>query len=350
MDTCISSVTKKAVFLIMVAMAFLSFAGMVMAGDMETCKRCHSDVVENYTESLHYTWRGVEGEYAKGAGADYGLSVPKGCYKCHKPLQNCSCCHEMTGDYGHFGELTPNEKCMKCHKKRPGPNYMGMLAGFKKEGPHADVHYEAGMECKDCHGGDEMHGTASKAPNERMAVEVRCEDCHIVNGTAHEIHKTSVDCAACHSGWMQTCSNCHLETKKIDGSNTDEFYLIVGHEGKIVPAYRMQKTYKNVSTTGWVERTPHTITKDARDCAECHENRNNILCEGCEGRIMIEGGHFITDEMRERILTAEMPSEIEMPTPEVTPKPPGFELVFAVIALMVVAYLVKRSKRRKDRD
>ena len=45
-----------------------------------------------------------------------------------------------------------------------------------------------------------------------------------------------------------------------------------------------------------------------------------------------------------------LPSEIEMPTPEATPKPSGFELVFAVIALTAAAYLVKRSKRRKDRD
>ena len=43
-------------------------------------------------------------------------------------------------------------------------------------------------------------------------------------------------------------------------------------------------------------------------------------------------------------------SEIEMPIPEATPKPTGFELVFAVIALMVAAYLVKRSECRKDMD
>ncbi len=313
-------------------------------------------ISENYTKTLHYTWSGVEHEYARGAGEDFGLTVPEGCYKCHTPLTDCSGCHK--------GEaMTMEDNCLGCHKKRPGPNYVGKLGGMKKDGPHPDIHYEKGLDCMDCHSLSEIHGDGQIYPNERLAVQVRCEDCHrspgkVVKGmnvtqysnkmATHAIHEDTLDCAACHAGWYQTCINCHLETSKTDGSTTDEFHLAVGHEGKIVPFYRMSMTYNNITKVHWTERTPHTITPNAKDCAFCHESKE-VLCEGCEGKIMIEGGSFIPQETIDKIYGVTMPTETAAPVatpapaePAATPTPPGFELIFAVIAIAVVVLLAKR--------
>jgi len=255
------------------------------------------------------------------------------------------------------------DNCLNCHIKRPGANYVGKLAKMHKEGPYPDIHYEKGLDCMDCHSLSEIHGDGKIYPNERLAVQVRCEDCHrnpgkVVRGmnvtqysnksATHAIHEEELDCAACHSGWYQTCINCHLETKKTESSTTDEFHLAVGHEGKIVPFYRMSMIYNNITKVHWTERTPHTITlTNVKNCSFCHESKE-VLCEGCEGKIMVEGGSFIPQETIDKIYGIAMPEKPTptatpgTPAPAATPKPPGFELIFAVIAIAVVVLLAKR--------
>ena len=366
-DACKSTIAKIAkpilpLMIVAVLSASLVSIGIAAEEDFGGCETCHKDIAENYAKSLHYTWAGVEGEFAKGAGEDFGLTVPKGCYKCHTPLKNCSGCHKDYGAFptGHGQTMTMEDNCLNCHIKRPGANYVGKLAKMHKEGPHPDIHYEKGLSCMDCHPVSELHGDGKEYANERLAVQVRCEDCHKSPGktvkdmpvtqyssdlAAHKLHEGKLDCAACHSGWYQTCINCHLETKKTEGSTTEEFRLAVGHEGKVVPFYRMSVIYDNITKVHWTERTPHTITK-AKDCAFCHDNPE-VLCEGCEGKIMVEGGSFIPQETITRVLAVEMP--VETPTPAETPAPtpaptPGFELIFAVIAIAVVVVLAKRRR------
>ncbi len=338
--------------LIVIAVLTVSLVSVGLAAEEEFLgeEMCRG-ISENYTKTLHYTYAGVEGEFAKGAGEDFGLTLFEGCYVCHTPLTDCSGCHK--------GEaMTMEDNCLNCHIKRPGANYVGKLAKMHEEGPHPDIHYEKGLDCMDCHSLSEIHGDGQIYPNERLAVQVRCEDCHISPGkvvrgmnvtqysnktAAHHIHEEELDCAACHAGWYQTCINCHLETKKTEGSTTDEFHLGVGHEGKVVPFYRMSMTYNNITKTHWTERTPHTITPNAKNCSFCHEDKE-VLCEGCEGKIMIEGGSFIPQETIDRIYgIVKMPTETAEPTePAATPTPPGFELIFAVIAIAVVVLLAKR--------
>jgi len=84
----------------------------------------------------------------------------------------------------------------------------------------------------------------------------------------------------------------------------------------------------------------HTVTDEAKDCAFCHENAE-VLCEGCEGQILGKGGSFIPQDTIDTVLAVEMP-EVPTDTPTDTPAQPGFELIFAVVALAVVVYLAKR--------
>jgi len=300
--------------------------------DFGKCGICHPEVAEQYSTSLHYTWSGVEHEYAKGAGEDFGLTLPDGCRKCHTPLAECTVCH--AGDPHNDG--IDMDTCLHCHKKRPGPNYCGKLATHKEaEGLTPDVHYEAGMTCIDCHTADEIHGGGI---NQRLAIQVRCEDCHpaTTDITAHTLHEGKVDCAACHSGWHQTCVNCHLETGKTDSSTTDLFYLGMGHEGKIVPFYNMTMTHENKTVVHWVERTPHTITAEAHDCDFCHGQPERFVTADKGGKIMIDGGDFVSND----IITKVEGEGIE------TPEPFGFGCVLTMSALVVVVLVFRRARRK----
>jgi len=319
------------IFVVLAITLGISMTAVSTASDnFGSCGRCHPDIAEQYSTSLHYTWNGIEHEYAKGAGEDFGLTVPDGCRKCHTPLKDCEVCHT---DNPHNGEISM-DTCLHCHKKRPGPNYCGKLAGHKEaEGLTPDVHYEAGMTCIDCHTADEIHGGGV---NERLAVQVQCEDCHttILDIPAHTLHSDKVDCAACHSAWHQTCVNCHLETSKTDSSTTDLFYLGMGHEGKIVPFYNMTMTYENKTVTHWVERTPHTITKDAHDCGFCHGKSERFVTEDMGGKIMIDGGTFVPDDVITKVGG----------TPHETPEIIGFSCILAIMVLLSIGFMIRRKE------
>lgn len=254
-------------------------------GTHQECGKCHADIAANFTKSLHYTVAGMKEEFRKGAGEAFGLEIPKGCVKCHA---NCYSCH---GNFttAHTRKV-PMEVCVECHHGRVGVNYVGYLGGKKAKGPHPDVHFEKGLECMDCHTVEEIHGDGKYYTSEKLAVKVRCEDCHLTRKVvknmvatyntsliAHRIHDGKLACYACHAGWYQTCYNCHLDVllkekkKKIDKSYTDKFWLIEGYDGRIKPAYLMVVSYGNKTHVGWVEYCPHTITRKAKDCSFCHE-------------------------------------------------------------------------------
>ncbi len=71
-----------------------------------------------------------------------------------------------------------------------------------------------------------------------------------------------------------------------------------------------------------------------------------MLCEGCEGEMLGEGGSFIPQETIDKVLAVEMPAGAPAATPTETPAEPaatpGFELIFAMIAIAVVVLLAKR--------
>ena len=135
----------------------------------------------------------------------------------------------------------------------------------------ADVHFEAGMHCIDCHTASEVHGDGHLYSGGGAALEVQCETCHgtadavadfttrrgtvlehlrrgddgqvtltsKVTGKEHIVpqvmaqlseapvgslihrsmgrnedgfsHLDRLDCSACHSAWVPTCYGCHVE-------------------------------------------------------------------------------------------------------------------------------------------
>ena len=338
-----------------------------IASAEESCNVCHYSIAKNFSLSLHHTIAGMYKEWEKGVGKEFGIDLPAGCTKCH--IDNCTTCHEDYGGYpgAHYNRSVEMEKCVECHHGRVGVNYVGYLGGHKEKGPNPDVHYVAGLNCTDCHTFTEIHGDGKAYDSQKKAVKIRCEDCHleltVVKGKkaklyssnipAHRIHEDKLECSACHAGWIQTCYNCHLETKKIDSTTVEKYYLGVGYEGKVKPFYRMVVSYGNRTFEGWVEYTPHTTWK-AKDCKFCHLNKE-LLGEGRTGVVLgPEGASFIPKETIDRIYGITAPKPTATVTTPTTPKPtatvttiptttatvtkptPGFEVVFAILGLGIV--------------
>jgi hypothetical protein len=215
----------------------------------------------------------------------------------------CSACHVLYADDGlsHSGdpaipndepghpirhEMTtkiPSEQCVHCHNRggRTGVSFLGMMESdgygtpFKSDGAkqsklhgknynhlQKDLHFEAGMECIDCHTANDTHGDGNIYSKREQAVEIECVDCHgdiekystlrtsrgnlmsnlerqndqvvlrsKIDGKPHNIpqiralserdvlptamqmkgHMDNLECYACHAKWVPQCYGCHAK-------------------------------------------------------------------------------------------------------------------------------------------
>jgi len=376
----VSILTMVAILLLLTAACTLAAEGQ--QPDFEGCENCHPDVAANFATSLHYNAYGMQGEYERGAAGHYGMDMDviyetAKCANCH--VTTCTKCHQgYESKMGHGDECIEItiDTCDPCHLTKQTANFIGDMPKHKSQGPHADIHYEKGLTCMDCHSSEEMHGDGNIYAHQQQAVTTACEDCHKSPGkvvremdvtqytteiSAHAIHDATLDCTACHVGWMTTCVNCHLDLlesegiKKTDGIVIDEFYLAKASDGLIKPFLKMTTSYGEETHTGYGEWFSHTITDEPKDCAFCHENRE-VLCEGCEGQMLGDGGSFIPQDTINRIIgaditptpvVAEPTSEPTEPTSEPTePTPaegtPGFAGIFAAASIGAVYLMMRR--------
>lgn len=360
------TIAKQILPLVIIAVLSVSLVSIGIAAEDVGCT-CHSNITENFTSSLHYTGAGMKGEYAKFAAGKFGIDMDA-----YYAKWNCSSCHTTTcekchGKDPHKEDMSKNmSTCDQCHVQKQTSTFVGEtpahgtvpIEGAEVAHP-ADIHYEKGLTCTDCHTAEEMHGSGEAAATQLEAVRTSCEDCHNSPGKevkgmpvtqfapdtpSHKIHGDKLACTACHLGWSPNCVNCHLDTRKGTKVVIDDFHLAIGADGKIKPFMNMTATYDNATHTGYGAWFPHTVTDKAKECADCHENPE-ALCEGCEGEMLGEGGSFIPQETIDRVLAVEMPTEAPAEVPATaTPKPPGFELILAVIAIAVLAFLVLRKR------
>ncbi|MCW3128640.1 MAG: cytochrome c3 family protein [Methanophagales archaeon] len=326
---------KKIFPVMIVAVLSISLANIpIVAEDFGGCERCHKDIADDFSTSLHYTGAGMKGEYERGAAGEFGIDMDE-----YYAKWNCSKCHATTCTKCHIGfqfphvmeDLSKNmTTCDQCHFKKQTSIFIGETPAHNKipiEGPEvphpADIHYQNGLTCTDCHTAEEMHGTGVEYSTMLEAVSVSCEDCHNSPGKtvkgmpvtqysndtqSHKIHGDKLDCAACHTGWAPTCVNCHLDTRKGTKVVIDDFHLAIAADGKIKPFINMTAMHDNATHTGWAEWFPHTVTNKSKDCAFCHENRA-VLCEGCEGQLLgPPGASFIPQEVIDRIIGAHKPA------------------------------------------
>ncbi|WP_298442011.1 multiheme c-type cytochrome [uncultured Ferrimonas sp.] len=303
------------------------------------------------------------------------------------------------------------DQCQHCHNRgsRIGVSYKGMMEsdGYgtpykdnggkqgKLHGKHynflqADLHYDAGLSCIDCHTKNEMHGDGYLYEKKEHAVEIRCATCHgttttpatlktthgdkmnnlerngdqvIINLKGQDkslevpqlmpmkqqsngeltpmplalspagkvammdipVHMEKLECHTCHSGWAPQCYGCHAKqdiskpngdwlsgksddlSKQSNKANRDKTAfawqesrsyvrwdsagLGINHRGKVstyVPGCQVfltqvdgdkpiisNKAYTTKDGTSGIAHNPivpHTTSKQARTCTDCHTN------------------------------------------------------------------------------
>lgn len=293
------------------------------------CADCHSDVVETFITSLHYTTvgqaLGLEGLSHQGAvlgdehlRVDHLAETYEGeCSNCHATCGQChiSRANTVTGGLldGHNIVSQPDAEtaCYSCHGSRSAGEYIGDVAGLKTM---PDTHWKkAGMQCVDCHPVSNFHGTGGEETAKYKLAELpQCVDCHADalpgkgDVLAHNAHpENTLECQVCHSVPYNNCWDCHvtLTPEGKYGSKSDnklDFkialnpeqderypwkYVLVRH----VPTARDMLAAKSEGlltnfdqVPNYKLTTPHNIQKLTPQnfkCQNCHNNKKFFLTE-----------------------------------------------------------------------
>jgi hypothetical protein len=282
-------------------------AGLVArpSDDPDTCGGCHDALAKSYKTALHYTTaglkHGVAGRFSKAEYAVFEEKVfEKSCRSCHS---SCGDCH-VKGPVisgisiglvkGHrFFKRDEGKTCAFCHGGRVYPEFTGEYGGT------ADIHYQKGMICLDCHKKAEFHGDG-RPYQSRMEVTGRpeCKDCHKAGEeksapakSAHGDHKGRLSCQACHSAApYRNCNDCHLG--KGATSRPDFIMGLDPRNKKVVTTLRIVPTVRDTFLSAGIKMesfdalpnywgtAPHNIrkrTERTRSCDVCHVEKKGFL-------------------------------------------------------------------------
>lgn len=91
--------------------------------------------------------------------------------------RRCFGCHSRSGRISTNYEGW-HETMLKPHEIKGQPNYRILEDGRVFEHVSADIHFERGMDCVDCHTWRELMGDGKKYFHQEDQVEISCEDCH----------------------------------------------------------------------------------------------------------------------------------------------------------------------------
>ena len=269
--------------------------------NLSLCGECHSKVADSYRTSLHYTTHGFEkGVAPRLSPAENKIFkekvFPKSCNNCHASCGDCHVRGPVIGGVsvgllaGHkFVRRAEAKTCGACHGGRVYPEFTG------ESGGPPDVHYQAGMNCMNCHGLAEMHGDG-KLYSSRHELPGRpsCIKCH-PNSTpksqnSHDQHRDRLTCTTCHSAApYNNCYGCHYGK----GAQAKPG-MIIGKDWRTgkVTTLRVVPTVRDTFASVGIKQenfdalpnywgaAPHNIKKRTdrtRDCDTCHKERKNYL-------------------------------------------------------------------------
>ncbi|HNQ62580.1 MAG TPA: cytochrome c3 family protein [Syntrophorhabdaceae bacterium] len=273
--------------------------------NLKTCENCHSDIAKTYKNALHYTTHGqkhgVSGRFSANESKIFDEKVfEKSCRSCHA---SCGDCHVKSPAIsgissgllkGHkFVKKDDGKTCALCHGGRVYPEFTGDYGGS------ADIHYQKGMTCLDCHKSIEFHGTGiiyktRKEIKERPA----CVNCHKTGSektekakSAHTTHQDRLSCYACHSGGAyRNCYGCHMDK---GATSKPGFMLGINpRDKKTITTLRLIPTVRDAfkeagikmerfdTIPNYWDTATHNIkkrTERTRSCVVCHEERKDFL-------------------------------------------------------------------------
>ena len=274
--------------------------------DLKICGSCHAKTAATYGKALHYTAMGhktgVGGRFSAAEMKQFaGQVFEKSCRSCHA---SCGDCHVQKPSIGginlglieghKFVRKDEGKTCALCHGGRVYPEFTGDYEGS------ADVHYQKGMLCMDCHKKEQMHGDGTQyLTKEDVKSRPRCVTCHSKLGneanpmtkTAHTKHEGKVSCYGCHSGGnYRQCYNCHLGT---GATSKPGFYLGLNpRDKKTVTTLRLIPTVRDTFEKAGIKMSKfddvsnywnspvHNIKKRTdrtRSCNYCHAEKKGFL-------------------------------------------------------------------------
>lgn len=275
------------------------------SSDHQVCANCHDEAPRTYKNSLHFTTagqrHGISGKFSKKELQIFDKKVfQQSCRSCHA---SCGDCHvkspKVSGvnpgfiNNHQFVAKDDGKTCAICHGGRVYPEFTGEFGGA------ADIHYQKGMTCLDCHKKAEFHGTSTAYKTKREVKEKpACVNCHKVGEektekakTSHTQHKDRVSCYACHSGGeYKNCYSCHLGTGA--KSKPDFFLGLSPRDQKTITTLRhtpaARDTFKKVGIKmehydklpNYWDAAPHNIkkrTERTRSCESCHLEKKGFL-------------------------------------------------------------------------
>ncbi len=215
--------------------------------------------------------------------------------------------------------------------------------GDGRDDTPADVHYEAGMGCIDCHGSHDMHGGDVENPDDAIlsrmeqAVSIRCEDCHgsvaayaqVQPGTTYagEAANVGVDSEGFAMRHVtQDANGDYYMTSRLTGKvhylpQTRDYVVDTGqmYPGTDTPLYSQRASFAmgrddgNAATGIGPQQAfddagpdPHSnfMHADTMDCASCHSAWTNT-CMGCHLEGEYVGGNRFSNITGEEIVFQE---------------------------------------------
>jgi hypothetical protein len=226
--------------------------------------------------------------------------------------------------------------------------------GDGRDDTPADVHFDSGMGCIDCHGSRDLHNGADGDPDSgrinsrtEQQVKIRCENCH---GTI-EAYPATKDCTD-YNGGAATCAvdESNNALRNVTRDPTGELWLtsrldgrrhyipltkdVVGQNNKRHPvnsnllynpkaAYAMGRIDGDPTNgIGPVQNNPNLSRQgfahtDSMECVSCHASWSNN-CIGCHLRTQYDANpnnYFFSNVTGERILLKQQNADFTYITP-----------------------------------
>lgn len=256
------------------------------AGNPAGCAACH----------FPYDAQGV---YRGGDQTMRGRSSSGSTHVMHKlpSLQSCSQCHHRSGRtaLSFQGLLDGNNAMVPTQSGQPGRVKGSDDRNFSRIVP--DIHYQAGMDCIDCHTSREIMGEGYAAPDMHGQLEITCEDCHGSETSPpryRAITRENEDpLRESRSYPMQMLSG----TEMILTSKGRPYSNVFHFDGNVlVQSKRSGKILRSKVITGSPE---HSISGHGRlTCIACH-SRTVVQCYGCHTQYDKNG--FQTDFIKGQV-------------------------------------------------
>ncbi|MEN0063972.1 MAG: hypothetical protein AAGA48_17595 [Myxococcota bacterium] len=201
------------------------------------------------------------------------------------PTEQCATCHFQGGrigllyrgirEAGFSGQLPENAEAWSPGAYGKADPYFYLsdedTTNFVDETP-PDIHFNAGMQCGDCHVGSDVHGDGRIYSTSKQQVDLTCEDCH---GTVRE------PIAADGEGVFRTSSGRPLPQLRLVGSNV----VLRGLDGKdhdvtqVAPLVAEAEPGSPLHRSMGIDDDGFSHT-DALTCDTCHTSYNQH-CIGC---------------------------------------------------------------------